>query len=127
MANTSTNIGAHSELVAATALLAAGYEVARPLAAESYDLAARDPVTGEWATYQVKTARRREDRDGAIVIFAKRTNGQPYTRDDCDYLIGVLDGEVYVIENRELSEYWVTPDNIDEKWRKLTKRIKEAV
>ncbi|NGQ95459.1 hypothetical protein G3578_09865 [Brevibacillus sp. SYP-B805] len=130
MANQSTNIGAHSELVAATALLAAGYEVARPLAAESYDLAARDPVTGEWATYQVKTARYRPDRN-AYVVYATRTNGEAYTRDDCDYLIGVLDDAVYVIENREIGEYWVSPDNIDAKWRKLTvgirKETKEAV
>lgn len=125
MANVSVNIGTHSELLAATALLAAGYEVNKPIAAESYDLSARDPVTGEWARYQVKTARRRDDRDGAVVIYAKRSNGDVYTRDDCDYLIGVLDDAVYVTECRGISEYWVTAGGIDEKWRRLTLDIRE--
>ncbi|PPA89120.1 hypothetical protein C4A77_25985, partial [Brevibacillus laterosporus] len=56
-----------------------------------------------------------------------RNSGEVYTRDDADYLIGVLDGEVYLIENRELSEYWATPDNINEKWRKLSTVIKKQL
>ncbi|WP_232696138.1 hypothetical protein [Brevibacillus daliensis] len=130
MAHHTNNIGAHSESLAVTALLANGYEVSEPKAPEVYDLVARHPITREWKTYQVKTVRKREDR-GYLVVCGSRNNGEVYTKGDADYLIGVLDGDVYLIENRELSEYWVTPDNINEKWRKLStviqKQLSEAV
>ncbi|AUM66410.1 hypothetical protein C0R09_18830 [Brevibacillus laterosporus] len=127
MANYSNNIGAHSQLVAKTALLANGYEIANPEAPEVYDIVARHPLSRDWQTFQVKTVRRRDDRGGALVVCGSRNSGEVYTRDDADYLIGVLDGEVYLIENRELSEYWATPDNINEKWRKLSTVIKKQL
>lgn len=119
MAHNSINIGKRSELLAQTALLANGYEVAQPIAPEPYDLVARDPITGSWATFQVKTARVREDR-GAVVVVAKRNDGSPYTPQDADYLIGVIGNDVFLIENTGQGEYWSTPEGIDARWRKLT-------
>ena len=116
MAHESINIGKRSELLAQTALLANGYEVAQPIAPEPYDLVARDPVTGSWATFQVKTVRIREDR-GAAVVVAKRSDGSPYTRQDADYLIGVVGDEVYLIKNTGQSEYWSPIDDI--RWERL--------
>ena len=119
MAHNSINIGKRSELLAQTALLANGYEVAQPIAPEPYDLVARDPITGSWATFQVKTARVREDR-GAVVVVAKRSDGSPYTKNDADFLIGVVGSDVYVFENTGQGEYWTTPDGIDSRWKRLS-------
>ncbi|MFW5434303.1 group I intron-associated PD-(D/E)XK endonuclease [Paenibacillus apiarius] len=119
MASESTNIGTHSELRVALALLANGYEVSNPIASEVYDLSCRDPRTGEHFTVQVKTARVREDRDGAIVVTARKSNGQTYTRAECDYIAGVTEDAVYLIPNAEQTEYWARPDLIDEKWTRL--------
>lgn len=119
MAHNSINIGKRSELLAQTALLANGYEVAQPIAPEPYDLVARDPITGSWATFQVKTARVREDR-GAVVVVAKRSDGSPYTKNDADFLIGVVGNDVYVFENTGQGEYWTTPDGIDSRWKRLS-------
>lgn len=117
MAHNSINIGKRSELLAQTALLANGYEVAQPIAPETYDLVARDPITGSWATFQVKTARIREDR-GAAVVVAKRSDGSPYTRQDADYLIGVVGNDVFLIENTGQGEYWTALDGI--RWKRLS-------
>lgn len=119
MANESINLGTHSELRVATALLANGYEVSKPIAPEPYDLTVRDPRNGEHFRVQVKTARVREDRGGAIVVIARKGNGQFYTLDECDYLAGVTEDAVYLIPNAEQTEYWATPDSIDERWIRL--------
>lgn len=119
MASESTNIGTHSELRVMLALLANGYEVSQPIASEVYDLSVRNPRNGEHFTVQVKTARVREDRDGAIVVTARKSNGQIYTREDCDYLAGVTEDAVYLIPNVEQTEYWAKPDSIDAKWTRL--------
>lgn len=100
--------------------MANGYEVAEPVVAEPYDLLMRKPGSTKTYKVQVKTCRIREDRDEAIVVYAKKSNGEPYTRQDCDYLIGVLDEDVYLFECRGIGEYWVTKENIDEHWIKLT-------
>jgi hypothetical protein len=119
VANETLTKGKYAELLAATALLANGWTVAEPLALEPFDLVARDPVNGRWHRIQVKTARRRDDRNGEIVVYAKKSNGAVYTRDDCDLIIGVVDDEVYMFPNRELSEYWVHPNTIESRWTKL--------
>lgn len=113
-------VGRISELKAITALMANGYEVAEPVVAEPYDLLIRRE--GDKKTYrvQVKTCRVREDRDNAIVVYAKRNNGEPYTLDDCEYIIGVLDNDVYIFECRGVGEYWVTSESINVSWTKLT-------
>lgn len=114
MAHDAHITGRVSELKAITALIANGYEVAEPVVAESYDLLVRK--NGETARVQVKTCRTREDRD-AVIVHAKRNNGEPYTVKDCDYLVGVLDDEVYMFECRGVSEYWVRQDQIG--WKRL--------
>jgi PD-(D/E)XK endonuclease len=111
--------GRYAELLAQTALLANGWSVAEPIAPEPFDLVARDPIHGRWHRIQVKTARRRDDRNGEIVVYAKKSNGAVYTRDDCDLIIGVVDDEVYMFPNREISEYWISPDRIESRWTKL--------
>ncbi|WP_409998329.1 group I intron-associated PD-(D/E)XK endonuclease, partial [Escherichia coli] len=62
--------GKLSEMTAARALLANGWEVSEPIVAEPYDLVAKDPVTGQFVTIQVKTIRRRSDRRNEMVIYA---------------------------------------------------------
>jgi hypothetical protein len=125
MSHHTTAVGTHNELLAAAALMAAGYEVLKPLAPEIYDLATRHPVTGETKYYQVKTAIERPDRN-AIVVHAKNGKKGIYPKSKIDYIIGVHGEDVYVFENRELKEYWATPENIGDKWIKLKGNIKNA-
>lgn len=111
--------GRYSELLAQTALLAAGYEVSEPIAPEVYDMVARHPQTGEYMRVQVKTARVREDREGAIVVYTRKGSGEAYTSDDCDYIIGVNGNDVYMFPCVGHAEYWATPGNVDSKWTLL--------
>ncbi len=108
--------GRVSELKAITALIASGYEVAEPVVTEPYDLLIRKE--GESRTYrvQVKTCKVREDRE-SIVVPAKRANGEPYTNEDCDYLVGVLDDQVYMFKCRGVGEYWTPSEKIS--WERL--------
>jgi hypothetical protein len=119
MAHETVTKGRYAELLAQTALLANGWSVAEPIAPEPFDLVARDPIHGRWHRIQVKTARRRDDRNGEIVVYAKKSNGAIYTRDDCDLIIGVVDDEVYMFPNREIGEYWAHPNTIESRWTKL--------
>jgi len=119
MAHETQVTGRISELKAITALMANGYEVAEPVVAEPYDLLLRREGNGKTYRAQVKTCRVREDRGGAIVVYAKRNNGEPYTKEDCDFIIGVLDDEVYMFECRGVGEYWVTSETINEYWTKV--------
>ncbi|UYZ12173.1 group I intron-associated PD-(D/E)XK endonuclease [Brevibacillus sp. WF146] len=129
MASNTNKRGTHAELVAMTALLAAGYEVAEPVAAETYDLVAKEPGTGEWRTFQVKTLRYRDDKGGAggyYVLNGTRNNGETYEPGAVDYMIGVLGNVCYLVECTGQSEYWAAADAIDGKWRKLTVSMNEA-
>lgn len=125
MAHHSATVGTHNELLAAAALMSEGFEVLTPVAPEPYDLATRNPDTGETLYYQVKTAQERKDRN-AIVVHAKNGRNGIYPKDKVDFIIGVLGDNVYVFENREIKEYWATPDNIGDKWYLLKGNIKEA-
>jgi|SRR5690625_1621324 len=119
---TAISRGKHSELLAATALLANGYSVMEPIAPEPYDLVIRDPNTGETQYVQVKSAfSRNEKRYGGkyIVVRGAKSNGKVYTREEVDLFAAVWDGEVYLFPNREKSEYWIKPENLDERWRKV--------
>lgn len=123
MASETGTIGTHAELIAMTALLAAGYEVAEPVAAESYDLVAKEPGTGVWRTFQVKTLRYRDDKGGDggyYVLNGTRNNGVAYGPPDVDYMIGVAGDACYLVPCTGQSEYWAAAGAIDEKWRKLT-------
>lgn len=112
-------------MIARLALMANGWIVAKPETEEPFDIVARDPANAEWATFQVKTIRVREDRGGDYVVYAKRGNGEPHAQSDADYIIGVLQGaddapaRVYMFENRGLGEYWATETRADKRWIRL--------
>lgn len=119
---TSNDKGKHAELLAQTALLANGYSVMEPISPQPYDLAARNPQTQETVYFQVKTAfLRDEERYGGeyLVVKGARNNGKVYEKDEVDRFIAVWNGTCYVFPNREVSEYWVRPWQVDEKWTKL--------
>jgi hypothetical protein len=119
MAHQTITKGRHSELLAQTALLANGWSVSEPIAPEPFDLVARAPGSTEWQRIQIKSARVRDDRNGEIVCYTRKNNGKVYDQDDCDLFIAVLNSDVYMFANRNISEYWVTANNIEEKWTKL--------
>lgn len=120
MAHETVDKGAHSELLAQTALIANGYTVALPVTAEASDIWATAPGDSDTLIkIQVKTARRRLDREGQVVVYAKKNNGTTYSLSDCGFLIGILDNEVYMFPNREIGEYWTTEDKLAEKWTHL--------
>lgn len=119
MAHETITKGRHSELLAQTALLANGWSVCEPIAPEPYDLVARAPGSTEWQRIQIKSARTRDDRNGEIVCYTRKNNGKVYDHDDCDLFIAVLNGDVYMFANRNLSEYWVTAANVADRWTKL--------
>lgn len=100
--------------------MANGWQVASPIVAEVYDLVAKDPVNNRWYTIQVKTIRKRDDRNGELVLYAKKGNGQPYTTDDCDYLIGIIGDTAYMMECRGISEYWASEVSASKRWIELT-------
>lgn len=124
MAHHTITVGRHSELLATTALLANGWTVMESVAPEVFDLGITRPGMGrEFYRVQVKTARRRDDRNGEVVVYAKKNKGEIYTKAEADYIIGILDGEVFMFENREIGEYWTTEAVIDEKWTRLSTGI----
>lgn len=122
----STEKGRHAELLAQTALLAAGYVVMEPIAPEPFDMAIRRKDTKETSYVQVKTAFLRDEdryRGDYIVVRGAKNSGKVYTRDEVDYFVAVWDGEVYIFPNREVLEYWIRPEQLDEKWTKLSTEI----
>lgn len=120
MAHETQVTGKLSEMTVARALLSNGWEVAQPEVDESYDLVARDPLTGEFKTIQVKTIRRRKDRNNEMVIYATNGKGKPYQPQDCDYIVGVEGDTVYMTECTGISEYWATDKAASKRWVKFT-------
>jgi hypothetical protein len=120
MAHETVTKGRHAELIAITALLANGWTVMEPTAPEPFDLGITRPGWTDFKRVQVKTARLR-NRDGVdwVVVNGSRSTGKPYTRAETDYFIGIVEGDVYMFENREISEYWAKPDELATKWTKL--------
>lgn len=116
----STTKGTHSELIAATAFLAAGWKVLEPIVPDTYDFALTQDGSHEIVKVQVKMLAKRT-RDGIdwFVLKGRRNTGNPYTMDECDVFAGIYDGKVYVTENRVLSEYWVKVEDADERWLRL--------
>lgn len=96
-----------------------GYEVSKPLLDEVYDLLARDPTNNAVYKIQVKTLRIREDRDNALVVVARKGNGQAYTPDEVDYIIGVNSDHAYMFECTGISEYWSTETSAKTRWLRL--------
>lgn len=119
--STST-IGRHSELLAMAALIADGWSVSEPTVPEAHDLLAyKDGLT---IRAQVKTIKQRT-REGVdyYVIRGLKNSGQVYDLTDCDVFIGVIGDEVYMTENRLLTEYWTRVDEVDGKWQRLAIQI----
>lgn len=113
-------IGKLSEMTVARALLANGWEVAEPSVDEVYDLVARDPLTKEWKTMQIKTIRRRKDRGNEMVIYATNGKGEAYTPDSCNYIVGVEGENVYMTECVGIKEYWASDQSAAKRWIKFT-------
>ncbi|PAE24025.1 group I intron-associated PD-(D/E)XK endonuclease [Bacillus sp. 7894-2] len=112
--------GTISELTAAMALLSNGWEVSFPAVDEVYDLVIRDPLTNEFKTAQVKTIRRREDRGNEMVVYSKKGNGEAYTPQDSDYIIGVEGQDVYMFECSGKREYWAKDSSAAKRWIRFT-------
>lgn len=126
MAHETQITGKLSELKAVQALLAHGWQPALPVVDEAHDIQAWHPIHGS-ARFQVKTIRQRTDRANQYVLYARKGNGTPYTKDDCDFMIGVLGDEVYMVETNGVSEYWVSESAVEDKWTKLTGEVSEWV
>ncbi|KYC67209.1 hypothetical protein [Heyndrickxia coagulans] len=120
MAHETQITGALSELTAAKLMMEQlGYEVAKPLVPEVYDFLARDPANGQSYRVQVKTLRKRADRDGALVVYAKKNNGKPYTPDEIDLIVGVDGNRAFLFECTGLTEYWSTEQTAKKRWLEL--------
>jgi hypothetical protein len=120
MAHETQITGAISELVAAKLLMETlGYEVAKPLVPEVYDFLARDPINGKAYRIQVKTLRIRTDRDNALVVYARKGNGNAYTKDEVDYIIGVDGNRAFMFECVGHAEYWSTEQTAKKRWIEL--------
>lgn len=118
MAHQSTVTGGVSELIATAALLSAGWQISKPEVAEVYDrIGYKD---GIFSRLQIKTIRNRDDRDGTPVIYATKGNGKPYTKEECDYIVGVQGPDVYLVKVRNKREYWFPKKpNTDNEWIKI--------
>lgn len=122
-----------SEEIAGAALKCAGWIVARTDTRESFDLVARDPVSGEWKTFQCKTILLRADRNNEMTIQTRKGNGEPYTYPEADYIIGVLGAKgseaprVWMFENEGQTEYWATEQTAAKRWVELPLSIQREM
>ncbi|ANY67697.1 hypothetical protein BBD42_15400 [Paenibacillus sp. BIHB 4019] len=117
-------------MAARLALLANGWTPHTSETDEAYDILATEPLTGRHVKVQVKTIRRRTDRERSngiadLVVYARKGNGTTYDRADADYIIGVWaeNGEiprVYMFENRMQTEYWASEARASERWVELS-------
>ena len=121
MAHETQRTGRVSELTVERALLSRGYEVSRPILDEKYDLLMREPgaPSKDFKLVQVKTIRRRVDRNNEMVIYATNGRGVPYVAEDVDYIAGVEGTTVYLVECTGLKEYWASDEAAARKWRKF--------
>lgn len=115
-----TEKGRYSELLAEAALSNAGFTLLVPSSNSQVERLGTRRNSNEIKRVQVKTIYPRE-RDGRsyYVIFAKRGNGNVYTAEEADYLVGVINGRVFMTENRGCGEYWVRAEQAAEKWQEL--------
>lgn len=114
-------VGRTSELLAMYALLSQGYTVLSPtVPTEVFDLAITKPGSNILRRIQVKkiVERTRDGRD-YYVIRGLRSNGKPYTTDDCDFMLGVVGKRLFITPCRGISEYWVRKEDAPQKWTEL--------
>lgn len=113
-------------MVAQIALLANGWTPHESRTKEAHDILAINPETGRAEKVQVKTIRRRTDRAGEFVIYARKGDATTYDLADADWLIGVLadNGKtprVFLLENKCQTEYWTREDRLHlNGWRELS-------
>lgn len=113
-------------MVAQIALLANGWIPHESRTKEAYDILATNPETGRAEKIQCKTIRRRTDRAGDLVIYARKGDATTYDLADADWIIGVLaeNGEiprVFLLENRCRTEYWTREERAHlNGWRELS-------
>lgn len=128
MAHQTQITGAISELTAAKALMEGlGWEVAKPLVPEVYDFLARDPISGAAHRVQVKTLRIRADRANALVVVARKGNGEAYTSDEVDYIVGIDGERAFMFECRGCAEYWSTEQTASKRWVALNNTKAEVI
>ena len=107
--------------------------MARTETQEVFDIVARDPVKGEWKTFQVKTIKLRSDRRNEMVVYSRKGNGEAYSQPEADYIIGVLGAKeseaprVWVFENSGQTEYWATEASAGRRWVELPLSIQREV
>lgn len=133
MAHITEIVGQVSEAIARTALICAGWTVAKTETQESFDIVAREPANGEWKTFQVKTIKLRSDRRNEMVVYTRKGNGEAYTQPEADYIIGVLGAKeseaprVWVFENTGQTEYWATEASAERRWIELPLSIQRDI
>lgn len=122
MAHATQITGRVSELTVERALLSRGWEVSLPILNEVYDLVVREPgtPTSEFKRVQVKTIRRRVDRNNEMIIYATNGRGDPYIEEDVDFLAGVEGSTIYLVPCTGLKEYWTSDEAAPRKgWRRF--------
>ena len=125
-------VGRYVELIAQSALLANGWQVHESQTKEAYDALIMSPEDGRIYKVQIKTIRKRDDRRGELVVYAKKGNGTTYDLAEADYIIGVLalNGEipkVYMFPNSLIGEYWCAESRVNERWTELPLSIDREV
>ena len=105
-----------------TKLLELGYIVTTPtLHNEPFDLTIKHPDSDETLYVQIKTVRyvTSERHNGTWAVVDGNSNGKVYSLKEVQ-AFAVVDGDdIYMFDNREISEYWVRPDEMATKWTKL--------
>lgn len=117
----SAEVGRHSELLAMSALIAAGYVVMEPTLPEPFDIGIMERGGNhDLKRVQVKTIIERE-RNGVAyyVIRGLKNSGKVYDRSDCDYMLGIAGDKAYLTECMGLTEYWCKKSEASEKWKEL--------
>lgn len=117
----SAEVGRHSELLAMSALIAAGYVVMEPTLPEAFDIGIMERGGNhDLKRVQVKTIIERE-RNGVAyyVIRGLKNSGKPYTAADCDYMLGIAGDKAYLTPCAGLTEYWCKKSEASEKWKEL--------
>jgi hypothetical protein len=133
MAYKTETVGKFSELIAMASLMANGWNaVGKPETEEAFDISARDPLTNDFKTFQVKTMKVRDDRNGELVVQARNGRGKAYSKSEVDYIIGVLgaDGEiprVWIFENNGQQEYWATEASAAKRWVELSLTLNRSI
>src|SRR5690625_7879681 len=113
---TATEKGKYTELLAQTALLANGWTVLEPIAAEPFDLAMTKIGSRKTYYVQVKTSfRRNEERYNGEngVVRGTKGNGDVYAIDEGEYFVTCVDYELYMFTKYEKYVYKLHSKNVD--------------